>query len=143
MNYGAYIGWIQNSLVQAQYWHDPLNELEYSERSVFLADINNARPGKTNSTYKENLTKLEKLVLLKFTKDTMVDPKESEWFEFYYPGQAKAVQPLNESALYVEDRIGLKTLDESGRLDLLEVDGEHLQIDEQFFVNNVIKKYLI
>lgn len=28
------------SLVQAEYWHDPLNEEEYKEKSVFLADIN-------------------------------------------------------------------------------------------------------
>jgi len=29
-----------NSVVQAEYWHDPLNEDEYKQRSVFLADIN-------------------------------------------------------------------------------------------------------
>ena len=28
------------SLVQAEYWHDPLNEEEYKEKSVFLAEIN-------------------------------------------------------------------------------------------------------
>ena len=28
------------SLTQAEYWHDPLNEAEYREKSVFLADIN-------------------------------------------------------------------------------------------------------
>jgi palmitoyl-protein thioesterase len=26
--------------VQAQYWHDPLNEAEYKLKSLFLADIN-------------------------------------------------------------------------------------------------------
>ena len=29
-----------NSLVQAEYWHDPMNEDEYKAKSVFLADIN-------------------------------------------------------------------------------------------------------
>ena len=29
-----------SSLVQAEYWHDPLNEAEYKKASVFLADIN-------------------------------------------------------------------------------------------------------
>ena len=28
------------SLVQAEYWHDPLNEEEYRDKSIFLADIN-------------------------------------------------------------------------------------------------------
>ena len=34
---------IHNRLVQAQYWHDPINEQEYIEKSIFLADINNER----------------------------------------------------------------------------------------------------
>jgi len=29
-----------DSVVQAEYWHDPLHEDEYKQRSVFLADIN-------------------------------------------------------------------------------------------------------
>lgn len=28
------------SVVQAEYWHDPMNEAEYRAKSVFLADIN-------------------------------------------------------------------------------------------------------
>ena len=31
------------SLVQAEYWHDPLNEEEYKTKSIFLADINQER----------------------------------------------------------------------------------------------------
>ena len=41
LNYGAYVGWVQSVLVQAQYWHDPLAEGEYTQHSLFLADINN------------------------------------------------------------------------------------------------------
>ena len=33
--------YVQDSLVQAEYWHDPLKEAEYREKSIFLADINN------------------------------------------------------------------------------------------------------
>ena len=29
LNYGAYTSWIQSFVVQAEYWHDPLNEEEY------------------------------------------------------------------------------------------------------------------
>ena len=28
------------SLVQAEYWQDPLNEAEYREKCIFLPDIN-------------------------------------------------------------------------------------------------------
>merc|ERR1712241_911819 len=68
LNYGAYKSWIQNFLVQAEYWHDPLNEEEYRAKSVFLADINNERHEK-NEEYKENLKKLDKFVMVKVEGD--------------------------------------------------------------------------
>jgi len=37
---GAYTSFVQKHLVQAQYWHDPLNEAEYKNVSMFLAEIN-------------------------------------------------------------------------------------------------------
>lgn len=40
LNIGAYEKFVQKILVQAQYWHDPLNEKLYREKSLFLADIN-------------------------------------------------------------------------------------------------------
>lgn len=40
LNLGAYNRYVQEILVQAQYWHDPLNENEYREKSLFIADIN-------------------------------------------------------------------------------------------------------
>jgi palmitoyl-protein thioesterase len=43
LNYGAYVSFVQHNLVQAEYWHDPLNEKEYKTYSVFLADINQER----------------------------------------------------------------------------------------------------
>ena len=75
-------------LVQAQYWHDPLNEGEYKDKNIFIAEINNEREPR-NQAYKDNLLKLENLVLVRFNNDTIVDPRGTEWFEFYEPGQAK------------------------------------------------------
>lgn len=141
LNYGAYTHWIQNLLVQAQYWHDPLDEAKYAAKSVFLAEINNEGPHKKQS-YKENLVKLENFVMVKFTEDTVVDPKATEWFEFYAPGQAQAIQPLNESAIYREDWIGLKEMDEQGKLKFLESEGNHLQFTEEFLVEQIVKPYL-
>ena len=40
LNLGAYTSFVQKHLVQAQYWHDPLNEEEYRNVSMFLAEIN-------------------------------------------------------------------------------------------------------
>lgn len=90
---------MQNGLVQAQYWHDPRYLDQYREHSLFLADINNERLPR-NTSYAKNLATLEKFVLVRFNNDSMVLPVASEWFEFYTPGQAVEIQPLEESDIY-------------------------------------------
>jgi len=140
LNYGAYESFVQNSLVQAEYWHDPLDEATYRAKSIFLADINNEKV--QNDTYKQNLLKLQNLVLVKFLKDTMVVPPDSEWFGFYAPGQAATIQQFNETELYQKDRIGLKQLDEAGKLAFLSVDADHLRFTDDWFITNIINKYL-
>ena len=49
---------------------------------------------------------------------------------------------LQESPIYTEDRIGLKTLDESGRLHLMAVEGNHLEFSRQWFIDEIINVYL-
>jgi palmitoyl-protein thioesterase len=92
--------WVQNDLVQAEYWHDPLKEEEYHNHSIFLADINNERV--KNETYIKNLLKLKNFVMVKFNNDTIVEPIETEWFGFYKPGQSAEVVTLQESELYIK-----------------------------------------
>jgi len=140
LNYGAYTHWIQKLLVQAQYWHDPLAEAEYVEKSLFLADINNQGAEK-NPEYAKNLGKLENLVLVKFLKDTMVDPKESEWFGWFDPSDPTTMVPWNQTLLYTEDWIGLKKLDQEHRVHLVEVDADHLHVDEETF-DRIIDQFL-
>lgn len=53
-----------------------------------------------NETYIENFKKIEKLVLVLFERDSMVNPRESSWFGFYAPGQSTIVLPYNETDLY-------------------------------------------
>lgn len=140
LNFGAYTPFVQKALVQAQYWHDPLQEEEYKEKSLFLADINNEKV--RNQTYKENLKKLENFIMIKFAEDSMVDPRESEFFGFYKTGQGKEIETLQESALYKEDWLGLKEMDQAGKLHFFEVPGDHLQIDEEWFKKTIIEQYL-
>lgn len=94
-----YFSWVQDSFVQAEYWHDPINESKYIEGSYFLADINNERVN--NTSYRENLLKLKNFVMVMFANDTMVIPKESSWFAFYMPGQDKEILSLDQSVLYL------------------------------------------
>eukprot|EP01137_Pigoraptor_chileana_P009704 Opistho-2@58351 len=137
LNVGAYESYVQHHLVQAQYWHDPKNEKEYLEKSAFLADINNARADK-NATYKQNLLTLKNFVMVKFTKDTMVQPRESEWFGFYEPGQDKLTLAMQNTSTYINDDLGLQELNAGNRLHFLEADGDHLQFTDAFFTENII-----
>ncbi|KAK3710177.1 hypothetical protein QZH41_010580 [Actinostola sp. cb2023] len=136
LNMGAYISYIQDHIVQAEYWHDPLNEPEYKDKSVFLADINQEKNIK--SAYKENLMKLKNFVMVMFANDTMVVPKESEWFGFYKPGQTKELYTLQESDLYKEDHLGLQAMDKAGKLHFLAAIGDHLRFSDEFFNDKIL-----
>ncbi|XP_035668253.1 palmitoyl-protein thioesterase 1-like [Branchiostoma floridae] len=136
LNLGAYNSYVQSFLVQAEYWHDPLNEEEYKKASIFLADIN--QENVVNQTYKTNLMKLKKFVMVMFTEDTMVEPRESEWFGFYKPGSGTELQDLRNTTLYTEDRLGLKEMDSQGKLVFLTSDTDHLQFSKEWFTKNLI-----
>lgn len=140
LNTGAYWRWVQDGFVQAEYWHDPLHEEDYKQESVFLADINNERS--VRPEYRDNLKKLENLVLVRFDSDTMVEPKETEWFGFYTPGQAVNITSFHNSALYTEDRLGLQQMEREGRLKFLSVPGDHLEFSEDWFREIIIDEYL-
>ncbi|VDN51518.1 unnamed protein product [Dracunculus medinensis] len=137
---GAYTWFIQSTLVQAQYWHDSLNENEYQTKSIFLADINNEKA--INEDYKKNLNMLENFVLVKFSNDSMVKPVESEWFGFYEPNSVSKILEMEETRLYREDRIGLKKMKNDGKLHFLLLNGDHLQIPDSVFVSEIIEKFL-
>eukprot|EP00094_Tigriopus_californicus_P010752 TCALIF_10370-PA protein Name:"Similar to Ppt1 Palmitoyl-protein thioesterase 1 (Mus musculus)" AED:0.08 eAED:0.08 QI:63/0.66/0.75/1/1/1/4/111/342 len=142
LNYGAYTDLVQDILVQAQYWHDPLHFETYVEKSQFIGEINNEGPVK-NLTYAENMAKLEKFVLIKFAEDRTVEPVESQFFEFYQPGSEYDILPLRESPIYTEDRVGLKALDLAGKLEFLTIEGsDHMQIPTQWFMDNVVANFL-
>lgn len=141
LNHGAYLWFIQESLVQAAFWHDPLNENEYRKKNIFLADINNEND--INTDYKDNLQKLQALVLVKFENDTMVKPVESEWFGFYKSGQTDEVQSLQQSELYQQDWLGLRAMDVSGKVHFISLPGDHLQFTDAWLIDNIVNKYLI
>uniref|UniRef100_A0A2K6UGF2 palmitoyl-CoA hydrolase n=1 Tax=Saimiri boliviensis boliviensis TaxID=39432 RepID=A0A2K6UGF2_SAIBB len=136
LNAGAYSKVVQERLVQAEYWHDPIKEDVYRNHSIFLADINQERG--INESYKKNMMALKKFVMVKFLNDSIVDPVDSEWFGFYRSGQAKETIPLQETSLYTQDRLGLKEMDKAGQLVFLAIEGDHLQLSEEWFYAHII-----
>jgi len=61
-----------------------------------------------------------------FSEDTMVYPKESEWF---WELQADdTVRKLEETEFFQSDFIGLKKLMDNGKVQFVEWPGQHLQM---------------
>lgn len=130
----AYTTAVQDSLVQATYWHDPLREEEYKAGSTFLADINNEL--EINEDYVARLQSVRKFVMVMFSNDSMVTPRESSWFQFYAPGQDKTLMALNKSSVYT--RLGLDQMNKDGKLIFHECEGNHLQFPKNWFNENVM-----
>lgn len=125
---------VQSRLVPAQYYRDVDPETgrpsdSYLGSSNLLADINNERALK-NKQYAKNIARMENFVLYEFANDTTVLPKESEWFAEVNVTSAE-VTPLKKRALYKEDWIGLRALDEKGGLVFKTAPGQHMQLTDE------------
>jgi len=124
----TFSSFVQSRLVPAQYFRDPEEGKykQYLEGSNFLADINNERELK-NQTYKKNLASLERFTMYVFEEDQTVVPKESGWWSEV---NGTEVIPLRERQLYKEDWLGLKKLDEEGKLIFKSTKGKHMSLSE-------------
>jgi palmitoyl-protein thioesterase len=135
---GTWSDFVQSRLVPAQYFRDPQELDNYLEHSNFLADINNEREGK-NPYYRNNLMSLNRFAMFMFEDDTTAIPKESAWFAEVNTTNGE-VTPLRERDLYKEDWLGLRALDDQGKLDFLTVPGQHMQLTEEV-LTKVFQEY--
>ncbi|XP_045815236.1 palmitoyl-protein thioesterase 1-like [Trifolium pratense] len=111
---------------------------KYLENCRFLPKLNNEKPGQRNSTYKKRFSSLENLVLIMFEQDATLIPKETSWFGYYPDGFFEPILPSLETKLYTEDWIGLKALDEAGRVHFISIPGYHLEIFEADIKKHVV-----
>lgn len=130
---------VQNSIIAAQYFRDPLDYDTYLENSIFLADINNEEPEK-NETYTQNLKSLEKLVLIMFSQDETVVPKESAWFYDQNKKTGKTIE-FEDTGFYKQDLFGLKSLHHEEKIEFLTIDDVHMAIGD-VFLKRMTEKYL-
>jgi palmitoyl-protein thioesterase len=124
---------VQSRLVPAQYFRDPEDLTDYLKYSNFLADVNNEREQK-NETYKENMKRLNRFAMYIFSEDGTVVPKESGWFSEVNRTTGEETK-LQERALYKEDWLGLRALDEEGKLDFKVASGRHMELSKELLVD--------
>ncbi|PIA28705.1 hypothetical protein AQUCO_06700017v1 [Aquilegia coerulea] len=133
-----YSKYVQAHLAPSGYVKIPTDISAYLSGCKFLPKLNNELPDERNATYKDRFTSLQNLVLIMFEHDTVLIPKETAWFGYYPDGAFEPVLPPQQTKLYVEDWIGLRTLDEAGKVKYISVPGNHLGISR-----SDMKKYVV
>ncbi|XP_055543852.1 lysosomal thioesterase PPT2 homolog [Wyeomyia smithii] len=103
------------------YWNDPHHQDLFEQFSIFLPYINNDLPSTNSSQFRDSMLKLEQLILIGGPDDGVITPWESSHFG-YFNGTGDVI-PCKQRDIYLQDRIGLKTLDEGGRLKLITMPG--------------------
>ncbi|KAF2542723.1 hypothetical protein F2Q68_00030394 [Brassica cretica] len=81
---------------------------------------------------------MQRLKRSKFEGDTIVVPRETCWFGFYPEGATAPLLPPQKTKLYIEDWIGLKTLDDAGKVKFVGVPGDHLEMAHDDVVKYVV-----
>ncbi|KAI8972316.1 Alpha/Beta hydrolase protein [Pilobolus umbonatus] len=148
---GVYTQYIQNTVIQAQYYRDPtqgklgiqththvlIRLLDYLHKNLCLPLLNNEIH--SNITYRNNIIHLNKLVLIQFSQDTMIKPPSTAWF--WIEDEEHRVIPIEEQEVYKQDVLGLKTLRERGSLHYLVCPGQHMEISDDYLMF-IIHTYL-
>ncbi|CAF1351515.1 unnamed protein product [Adineta ricciae] len=136
----AYEDSVQKIVSVAGYWRDPFQLDKYYAKSQYLPDINNEGTTR-NETYRSNMLKLNAFVMTYSDIDEVVSPPESGLFRGF-KANSVATEVWNETRQYQEDLIGLKTLDEQGKLYRFKCHTKHQDAqhtpDKDFIFENVL-----
>ena len=138
LNKGAYAPRVQDHVIPAQYWHDPLDFQDYADHNIFLTIVNQVN--EIDQSQVDALSRIDNMVLTKFTQDTTIIPPDSEWFGFYAYGQDTELVDANQ--LDVWTKLGLDKLDAAGKIQYLSLDSGHLSFSDEWFVSEIVSPYL-
>ena len=123
----------QAHLAPGAYWRDTYNEFyfeQYLKYSDFLPLINNERQHEKSQQYKDRFSSLNRLELVKFQNDTTLYPIDTSHFGTINVGSTDVV-PMEETEVYKNDTIGLKTMFEAGKVYMREIyNRDHCQFSD-------------
>ena len=100
-----------------------------------MPDINNERS--VNELYKDRLKNLTNFGLFMWEQDKTIYPHETAWFTIL-DKEGKKIPLRQQDPFYSEDRLGLRHLDETGRLFFYKNEGDHMDLTQA-----IIDDYLV
>ncbi|CAG9332762.1 unnamed protein product [Blepharisma stoltei] len=134
---GAYSSAFQ-ALGPGGYVKDQYQYQTYLKKSSFLADLNNERS--INQDYIDLYLSLGYFVQFFFTQDTIVIPKQSEWFG-YFKENSEIMQAYNETLDYVNNYLGAQNMDAEGKIIRTLIEAGHCDLTHEQ-VNQYLIPYL-
>jgi len=128
------------ALAFSSYWKGTKDKDTYLKKSKMLADVLNEKATK-NANVTANFKSLNSLVMIEATKDTMIEPRESEQYGMWQwgtTGKNAPIVALRDSEGYQGDWMGLKTLDAQGKLHNSSFVGEHIRFSSEYWDATVL-----
>jgi palmitoyl-protein thioesterase len=129
----AYNSIIQDFLFQADYFRD----INYINNTLYKHNSQignwNQEGYQYNTEYKINFNKTNKYAMIKANNDTVVVPRESEWWGTYDTDYT-TILTMKDTLWYKNDMFGLRTADENNKIIFNSTNGNHLDFtDEELY----------
>lgn len=121
--YNLFYSYVGQHTSVGNYWNDPHQQFLYRNFSSFLPYINNEIKSYNSSRFRENLLKVEKMILIGGPDDGVITPWQSSHFGYF--NEDGFVIPFYLRKIYRNDDIGLKTMHKDGRLKVLTFPNVH------------------
>lgn len=128
---------LKDNIAPCGYYKYKYDQETYMKTNTFLKMLNNENIEKDEEIYRR-FTSLEKVKLIKSKEDTVITPKESSWFEFY-DKEGKEIVPLEFSDFYIDDYIGLRKLNEEGKVEFTEFAEEHVLYNIKEYSEEIVE----
>ena len=128
---------LKDKIAPCGYYKYKYDQETYMKTNTFLKMLNNENLEKDEEIYRR-FTSLEKVKLIKSREDTVITPRESSWFEFY-DKEGKEIVPLKFSDFYLDDYIGLRKLDEEGKVEFTEFAEEHVLYNMKEYNEEIVQ----
>lgn len=132
----------QEDVSFADYWRDPYRYEIYKTNSTYLAQLNNEVLAETN-----NLDVVDNFVMIWSPRDEVIEPPESAKFSMYFlHNNELKLFNLEQTRLYKDNFLGLKTMNEQNRLYTYETDcmhSEHREPECFHKLKHIFEKFLL